>query len=61
MQPGHAGLAHEGVAVPALRCPPPEPAETYVDFASYSPAAALEWRGYATVHAVRVLDRNGVI
>jgi hypothetical protein len=32
-----------------------------VDFASYSPAAALEWRGYATVHAVLVLRRNGVI
>jgi hypothetical protein len=32
-----------------------------VDFASYSPAAALEWRGYATVHAVLVLRGNGVI
>ena len=32
-----------------------------VDFASYSPAAALEWRGYMTVHAVLVLRRNGVI
>lgn len=32
-----------------------------VDFASYSPAAALEWRGYATVHAVRVLRANGAI
>ncbi|MDP1847127.1 MAG: hypothetical protein Q8K79_04970 [Solirubrobacteraceae bacterium] len=31
-----------------------------VDFASYSPAAALEWRGYATVHAVHVLRRNGL-
>lgn len=29
-----------------------------VDFASYSPAAALEWRGYATVRAVDVLRRN---
>ncbi|HWM57185.1 MAG TPA: hypothetical protein VNO83_05070 [Pseudonocardia sp.] len=26
-----------------------------VDFASYSPAAALDWRGYTTVHAVSVL------
>jgi len=26
-----------------------------VDFRSYSPAAALEWRGYATVRAVRIL------
>jgi hypothetical protein len=26
-----------------------------VDFVSYSPAAALEWRGYATVRAVAVL------
>lgn len=32
-----------------------------VDFASYSPAAELEWRGYMTVHAVLVLRRNGVI
>lgn len=30
-----------------------------VDFASYSPAAALEWRGYATVHAVLTLKRAG--
>ncbi|MES9609117.1 hypothetical protein [Actinomadura sp. NPDC000929] len=29
-----------------------------VDFASYSPAAELEWRGYATVRAVSVLTRN---
>jgi len=27
-----------------------------VDFASYSPAAALEWRGYATVEALMVLQ-----
>ncbi|GAA5039673.1 hypothetical protein GCM10023317_95920 [Actinopolymorpha pittospori] len=30
-----------------------------VDFASYSPAAALEWRGYATVNAVLTLKRAG--
>jgi hypothetical protein len=30
-----------------------------VDFASYSPAAALEWRGYATVQAVWTLRRAG--
>ena len=30
-----------------------------VDFASYSPAAALEWRGYKTVHAVLTLKRAG--
>lgn len=30
----------------------------HVDFASFSPAAALEWRGYATVRAVQVLRRN---
>lgn len=30
-----------------------------VDFASYSPAAELEWRGYETVHAVTVLRANG--
>jgi hypothetical protein len=29
-----------------------------VDFASYSPAAALEWRGYATVRAVSILQGN---
>lgn len=29
-----------------------------VDFDSYSPAATLEWRGYATVRAVTVLLRN---
>jgi hypothetical protein len=30
-----------------------------VDFASYSPAAALEWRGYMTVDAVLTLKRAG--
>jgi hypothetical protein len=29
-----------------------------VDFTSYSPMAALEWRGYATVRAVSILRRN---
>lgn len=29
-----------------------------VDFASYSPAAALEWRGHATVRAVSILRAN---
>lgn len=32
-----------------------------VDYASYSPAAELEWRGYATVRAVSILQRNGVL
>ncbi|TWF75678.1 hypothetical protein FHX44_111562 [Pseudonocardia hierapolitana] len=32
-----------------------------VDFDSYSPAAALEWRGYKTVSAVSTLLRNGVV
>ena len=32
-----------------------------VDFQSYSPAAALEWRGYMTVRALSVLHRNGRI
>ncbi|MEV5716312.1 hypothetical protein AB0L41_20660 [Amycolatopsis mediterranei] len=31
-----------------------------VDFASFSPAAALEWRGYATVRAVAILHRHGL-
>jgi hypothetical protein len=31
-----------------------------VDFASYSPAAAMEWRGYITVGAMSVLRGNGV-
>lgn len=30
-----------------------------VDFASFSPMAALEWRGYTTVKAVRLLVANG--
>jgi hypothetical protein len=30
-----------------------------VDFTNYSPQAALEWRGYMTVHAVSILRRNG--
>jgi hypothetical protein len=29
-----------------------------VDFDSFSPAATLDWRGYATVRAVTVLARN---
>jgi hypothetical protein len=32
-----------------------------VDFASYSPAAALEWRGHATVRAVSILRDNGAL
>ena len=32
-----------------------------VDFQSYSPAAALEWRGYATVRAVAILGREGLL
>jgi hypothetical protein len=32
-----------------------------VDFASYSPAASLEWRGHATVRAVTILKRNSVL
>ncbi|CAM3897059.1 hypothetical protein KIPE111705_30500 [Kibdelosporangium persicum] len=32
-----------------------------VDFTSYSPAAALEWRGYRTVWAVSVLRRNSLL
>jgi hypothetical protein len=32
-----------------------------VDFDSYSPAAALEWRGYATVAALSVLRANGAV
>lgn len=30
----------------------------FVDFRSYSAAAELEWRGYATVRAVSILQRN---
>jgi hypothetical protein len=32
-----------------------------VDFASYSPAAALDWRGHATVRAVAILRANAVL
>lgn len=31
-----------------------------VDYESYSPAARLDWRGYATVRAVTILRVNGV-
>jgi hypothetical protein len=31
-----------------------------VDFTSYSPMAALEWRGYMTVRAVSILRSNGL-
>jgi len=32
-----------------------------VDFASYSPAGSLEWRGHATVRAVTILKRNSML
>jgi hypothetical protein len=32
-----------------------------VDFRNYSPAAVLEWRGYATVRAVSILQRNAML
>ena len=32
-----------------------------VDFANYSPAAALEWRGYVTVGTLSMLRANGVV
>lgn len=32
-----------------------------VDYATISPAGALDWRGYTTVHAITVLRRNGRI
>jgi hypothetical protein len=32
-----------------------------VDFGSFSPAAALEWRGYATVRAVSILRRHSLV
>jgi hypothetical protein len=32
-----------------------------VDFESYSPAASLEWRGYFTVRALRLLKENAVL
>jgi hypothetical protein len=32
-----------------------------VDFQSYSPAAALEWRGYATVRALSILRANAIL
>jgi hypothetical protein len=32
-----------------------------VDYQQISPAGAMEWRGYATVHALDVLRRNGRI
>lgn len=32
-----------------------------VDFSAYSPAASLDWRGYATVSAVATLRANGLL
>jgi hypothetical protein len=32
-----------------------------VDFANYSPAAALEWRGWMTVRALSILKRNSML
>jgi hypothetical protein len=32
-----------------------------VDYASYSPAARLEWRGHATVRALVILRQNGML
>jgi hypothetical protein len=32
-----------------------------VDFASYSPQATLEWRGYRTVQALALLRTNGAL
>jgi hypothetical protein len=32
-----------------------------VDYASYSPAAELEWRGHATVRALTILKKNGML
>jgi hypothetical protein len=32
-----------------------------VDYASYSPAAALEWRGHMTVRALTILRHNSII
>ena len=32
-----------------------------VDFANYSPAAALEWRGHMTARAVSILKRNSMV
>jgi hypothetical protein len=30
-----------------------------VDHVAHSPAAALDWRGYATVHTLAILQANG--
>jgi hypothetical protein len=32
-----------------------------VDYARISPAGSLEWRGAATVNAVRILRANGLV
>lgn len=32
-----------------------------VDFAGYSPAAELDWRGHMTVHVISILQRNAII
>jgi hypothetical protein len=33
----------------------------HVDFQSYSPAATLDWRGYKTVQAISILQRNAML
>jgi hypothetical protein len=60
-RPVRALLAPEVVAADLRRLAGEQEADGgwRVDFRSYSPAAALEWRGYATVRAVSTILRNG--
>jgi hypothetical protein len=54
-------LAPEAIAgdLDSLEAEQGEHGEWDVDFTVYSPAAVIEWRGYATVRALKLLEANG--
>jgi hypothetical protein len=41
-----------------MRSPTRRPCDQLASGFSYSPAAALEWRGHLTVRAIAILPRN---
>jgi hypothetical protein len=62
-RPARALLDEEAVAtdLERLAAEQEEDGGWSVDFQSYSPAAALEWRGYATVRSLAILHDNAMI